>query len=166
MNDFSIFEYLYRDAGNYKTWCSVLPAGRAAPSTRRSSKQVLTVASSSSRNRSACLRPIGRQTAPCTCRPRMTMSGMSSRNCDRRRATTSSASRGERSLSSSHGSARCSAGISGYRHTGEIYPVAAGIVLFEEPSINAGYLTTELRASLAQNFLDRNGSWKDMAFLR
>jgi hypothetical protein len=31
MNDFSIFEYLYRDAGNYKTWCSVLPAGRAAP---------------------------------------------------------------------------------------------------------------------------------------
>ncbi|MFZ5507335.1 MAG: hypothetical protein ACOY7P_17760, partial [Pseudomonadota bacterium] len=31
MNDFSIFEYLYRDAGNYKTWCSVLLAGRAAP---------------------------------------------------------------------------------------------------------------------------------------
>jgi len=31
MNDFSIFEYLYRDAGNYKTWCSVLLVGRATP---------------------------------------------------------------------------------------------------------------------------------------
>ncbi|MBV5287072.1 MAG: hypothetical protein JZU45_13415 [Methyloversatilis discipulorum] len=31
MNDFSIFEYLYRDAGNYKIWCSVLLAGRATP---------------------------------------------------------------------------------------------------------------------------------------
>ena len=30
MNDFSIFEYLYRDAGNYKIWCSVLLAGRNA----------------------------------------------------------------------------------------------------------------------------------------
>lgn len=29
MNDFCIFEYLYRDAGNYKTWCSVLLAGLA-----------------------------------------------------------------------------------------------------------------------------------------
>lgn len=31
MNDFSIFEYLYRDAGNYKTWRSVLLVGRATP---------------------------------------------------------------------------------------------------------------------------------------
>ena len=31
--DFSVFEYLFRDAGNYKTHGSVLLAGRATPET-------------------------------------------------------------------------------------------------------------------------------------
>ena len=85
MTQFSIFDYLYRDASNYKSWGSLLLEGRATEADSNDFAHSSIATSFSSPSRLAYRRSTPNYGSLVMAPPRMTTSGIPSTNYVRQR---------------------------------------------------------------------------------